>query len=61
MNEDSIQNKMARFDPTMAPLEFALDAKAIIEQYTLDYMKTVSPLGTAFYAWVSIYLYSIIV
>ena len=52
---------MARFDPTMAPLEFALDAKAIIEQYTLDYMKTVSPLGTAFYVWVSIYLYSIIV
>ncbi|XP_052106133.1 uncharacterized protein LOC127738791 [Mytilus californianus] len=51
MDNDSIQNKMARFDPTMCRLEFALDAKQFIDQYSLDYIKTVSPLGTAFYVW----------
>ena len=53
MNDDSIQNKMAKFEPTMCPLEQALDAKSIIEQYDVEYMKVVSPIGTAFYVWVS--------
>ncbi|XP_076080221.1 uncharacterized protein LOC143051045 [Mytilus galloprovincialis] len=51
MDNDSIQNKMARFDPTMCPLEFALDAKKYTDKYSLDFIKTVSPLGTAFYVW----------
>ena len=51
---ESLKFKMADFDPREVPLEVALDGKQLIEPYTEQQIRDVSPTAAAFHIWVSL-------